>query len=468
MAAPEPSLAAAAARGEPRGSAQAPAEAVGAGAAPWLPMAGRWAARLGALCQEIIVGLLMALLLVLPLSRARWARSAILVAAAGLWAGRWLLGERPVWRRTPLDVPIACFAGWALLSALASIRPLYSLEKLGQEPLTCFGLFFLVLAHVRAERDHRRVLGMLSVGLALLAGYGLWEWSRPWYPRWEYVRSLTAGGTYMGAFLAAAVPVAAAQSTVGGRLRRTWWALAMGLGVLCVVPTFSRAAWAGVGISLAFVAATAARWLWIPLVAGAAAAPAVFGPWVIPRFLALVSPAHVLADATTMDRIPVWIFAVGEMLRHPLLGLGFGRGIAAAAFVRGYESGALVIQGAWLGYAHNTFLDVGLQMGLVGLLLLVWLLGATLVVLWRAWRAAPPGYPRAVTAGVLAMALAFPVRAMTNNYFTDDPVVLFWFLAALALAVVPGPESRVPGRERGAPGAAGRDSGLGARDSGLG
>ncbi len=165
----------------------------------------------------------------------------------------------------------------------------------------------------------------------------------------------------------------------------------------------------------------------------------------------------------TLNR--VWIYAAGQMLRHPLLGFGLGREIPAGVLLRGYQSGELVVEGARLGYAHNTFLDVGLQMGLVGLLLLVWLLGAMLVALWRAWRAAPAGYPRAVTAGVLAVALAFPVRAMTNNYFVDDPVILFWFLTALAIAAVPGPESLVPGRECAAPGS---DSGLRTRDAGLG
>ncbi|HYB73796.1 MAG TPA: hypothetical protein VED18_10510, partial [Candidatus Sulfotelmatobacter sp.] len=100
--------------------------------------------------------------------------------------------------------------------------------------------------------------------------------------------------------------------------------------------------------------------------------------------------------------------------------------------------------------------------------LFLWLLAALLVVLWRAWRAAPPGYPRAVTAGVLAMALAFPVRAMTNNYFTDDPVVLFWFLAALAIAVVPSSQFAVPDSHAEGPGIRRERPGTGGREPGTG
>ena len=442
-----------------------------AAASPWLPMARHRIDRLHTLCQEVVLGLLMALLLVLPFARARWTRSALLVAAVLLWAARWALGGHPVWRRTPLDWPIACFAAWALLSALTSVRPLYSLEKFGQEPLSYFGLFYLVAVHVRSERDHRRILSMLAVGLPLMAGYGLWEWSRPWHPPGEYIRSFTAGGTYVGAYLAAAIPVAAAQTSVGGRPRRAWWGLITVLGVLCVVPTYSRAAWAGVGIGLIFLAVTQARWLWIPLIGGAAAAPAIFGSWVIARFLALVSPASLLADTSTVDRIPIWHYAVGRMLDHPLLGFGFGRQIPAIPLAEGYASGDLVVQGGRLGYAHNTFLDVGLQMGFVGLALLLWLLAAALVALWRAWRASPAGYPRAVTGGVLAMALAFPLRAMTNNYFADDPVIMFWFLVALALAAVPAagvrsPSSRVPGHPGEGPLPGDGDSGPGTKDAG--
>ncbi len=439
-----------------------------AAGSPWLPLARGRATRLEGLCGEIIVGLLMALVLVLPFARARWTRSAILVVAAVLWVGRWALGGRPVWRRTPLDWPIVCFTGWALLSALASVRPLYSLEKFGQEPLSYFGLFYLVLVHVRSERDHRRILGTLAVGLAIMASYGLWEWSRPWHPPEEYIRSFTAGGTYIGAYLAATIPVAAAQTMVGSRFCRAWWWLITGLGVLCVVPTYSRAAWAGVAISLIFLAVAAARWLWVPLLVAAAAGPAVFGSSVGTRFLALVSPAHMMADWGTMDRLPIWRYAMGRMFDHPLLGFGFGRQIPRVPMGEGYASGELVLRGSPLGYAHNTFLDVGLQMGLVGLVLFLWLLVAVLVALWRAWREAPAGYPRAVAAGILAMALAFPVRAMTNNYFADDPVILFWFLTALAITVVPGSSSPVPGAHAESPGTLREQPGTGNREPGTG
>lgn len=437
-------------------------------AASCFPLAGDRAERLRRICQDLVVGLLMALILVLPFARARWTRSALLVAATVLWAARWLLGGRPVWRRTPLDWPIASFAAWALLSALASIRPLYSLEKFGQEPLSYSALFYLVVVHVRSERDHRRILDWLAVGLLIMASYGLWEWSRPWHPAAEYIRSFTAGGTYIGAYLAAAIPVAAAQTMAGGAARRGWWWLVTGVGVLCLVPTYSRAAWAGVAIALVLLAVTTARWLWVLLGLAGAAGPFLFGPEVIVRFLALADPAYVLGDTSTMDRVPIWKYSLHRMMDHPVLGFGFGRQIPAIPLGEGYSSGELVVQGGRLGYAHNTFLDVGLQMGFVGLVLLVWLLAVALVALWRAWRSAPAGYPRAVTAGVLAMALAFPVRAMTNNYFADDPVILFWFLVALALAVVPGSPFPVPGSHAESLGTRGERPGTGNREPATG
>src|SRR5574341_1780586 len=105
MAAPEPSPAPSAVRAEMAVPASPPGTTVPAAGSAWIPLARDGAARLQALCQEIIVGLLMALILVLPMARARWTRSAILVAAALLWMGRWALGARPVWRRTPIDWP---------------------------------------------------------------------------------------------------------------------------------------------------------------------------------------------------------------------------------------------------------------------------------------------------------------------------------------------------------------------------
>jgi exopolysaccharide production protein ExoQ len=90
-------------------------------------------------------------------------------------------------------------------------------------------------------------------------------------------------------------------------------------------------------------------------------------------------------NLTLNGRTPVWSLALEQLMKHPLLGYGY------SAFWSSNE-GLLVFQSSWASklvdvdvkswHAHNAFLDLTLQLGLIGLTLL---LTNIVVVLHRAF-----------------------------------------------------------------------------------
>ena len=90
---------------------------------------------------------------------------------------------------------------------------------------------------------------------------------------------------------------------------------------------------------------------------------------------------HVFNDLTFSNRIFIWDFATYEIGRRPLLGWGF-----QSFWLIGANSPAIVEASAWvkdMPNAHNGYLDTALEMGLVGLALLVIFIMTTLQAIGR-------------------------------------------------------------------------------------
>jgi len=123
--------------------------------------------------------------------------------------------------------------------------------------------------------------------------------------------------------------------------------------------------------------------------------------------------------------------AVGAALRvaaeHPLTGAGPGQ---ADLRSRGADGGTRIF-----GYAHNEYVQVAAELGLVGVALLAVLLVALGRLLWRARATGPPV---AGWAGVAAATAAFAVHSGFDFVWHLPAVVLA--VTLLAGAILPAPD----------------------------
>jgi putative inorganic carbon (HCO3(-)) transporter len=127
-------------------------------------------------------------------------------------------------------------------------------------------------------------------------------------------------------------------------------------------------------------------------------------------------------------RQEIWIFAIGMILRSPLVGIGLGAYPQVAAT---QLSG--ILTGPALSHAHNIFLQVALDTGLIGLAAFIGLLVIAIRLLWRAYRM---NFERHLAIGMLSALVVILAHGMIDSAtWGAKPSVLLWMLLGLAVAL---------------------------------
>ena len=212
-------------------------------------------------------------------------------------------------------------------------------------------------------------------------------------------------------------------------LPTAYFLISFGLMLAALYASQSRGAWIGfaaavVAVSLARGGGTAAL---LGLViatfamAGAMGAIQALPPTIIQRFsdafTALSIPDIATAEVTNanfaaIERLAHWIAAIDMWRDHLWLGVGFGNYAAV------YPAYAI---GRWLdplGHAHNYYLNVGAETGLVGFLAysLFWM--AAFGLGWMAARRSS-GFQRAVAAGCIGVLVHLSVHNLVDNLYVQ-------------------------------------------------
>ncbi len=261
----------------------------------------------------------------------------------------------------PTLVPLLVWLGAGILSAALGFNPRGGLLFIG---IFCLGIVWH-LAELRFYRDRNVAAAifwsfLLSGAVAAAASVAMVIFR---VPGSEYtIGHGRAIGTFilpgeLAGYLIVYLPTAyaVARATSSAALRIVAWC-GIAVGLLAFVLTFSRAGWMGMAAAVAFylyaTRRTAGRYAFVPVLAGIAAVLVVFN-------------AH-HNPSENYTRLSIWQSAIEIIQRFPLTGVGVFNFAPAYAIVRLPDGDPTAF------HAHSVLLTIFAEMGLVGVLALIW------------------------------------------------------------------------------------------------
>jgi len=394
--------------------------------------------------DTIIRGLLYVYIFCLPFNRLLFVERngfLILVALLAIWCG---VNQRHFFTRTPLDLPLIAFTVWVAVTVPFSMAPLYSLKefaKLLQQVL----IFYVVAQFFRGVRHRTRLVWMLVGGLFVVSAYGVVQFTQLiGAPLQEgeltLVESVTSGEVWLTTYLIMLIPLSLALGLCGQ------WPSARivgmgttGLATLCLLLTYSRA-----GLLALLCEMVALAWFvrrrTVLIGMAVSVLVVVFGSAAL--FQADLTAAvgqkmahgktFTLPGSSTLElRLEYWKAGMKIIADHWVVGTGYGKeSLRPAAASRPEQNREPVKR-----EAHNTFLDLAVEVGVPGLILFGWLLWRIAATTIAGFRQCEAPAAKAVALAVSVSVIGLVARLQFDHMLIGTLALQFWVLVALATVV---------------------------------
>jgi O-antigen ligase len=134
------------------------------------------------------------------------------------------------------------------------------------------------------------------------------------------------------------------------------------------------------------------------------------------------------------DRIAIYQHSLNMIKEHPLIGLGANTYMKNYKKYKTYPEYRNVITSDFL-YAHNNFLHMGAEIGLVGLTVFIWLLYTLFSGIRNIYKNLEDNYLKVCLLSLSACLLAFLVNGLAeSSLYSARVAMIFWYLSGLSLA----------------------------------
>ncbi len=376
----------------------------------------------------------------------------------GLMLAAWIAREialRPGRRRWPRWCILpALFIGSVSLSALNAVAlPFLAKELL--KWIEALGVALLVYHTVTPKQSRVIVAGVLLAGIAQ-AAIGAYQFFTQSGPEFFVLmgRFMRAYGTfeqpnpfagYLGLIAPLAWALGVSLLSKPPHSKLAWLGLiGFGATAAAIGMSWSRGAWIAFGAALVVVNLFRSR-RGALLLAALVAVFALIGLLgyfdLLPRsvvqrmtgFIPFAAVRDVRAvqvsdeNYAILERLAHWQAALDMWRDHPWLGVGLGNYEAV------YAQYALPKWNLPLGHAHNYYLNIAAETGLIGLLSYCTLWGAAWWQMLRLVRSITKPYPRALALGALGMLTHVSVHNLLDNLWVHNLYIHVAIVLGLAL-----------------------------------
>jgi len=353
------------------------------------------------------------------------------------WLVRMFLTKKFCLARNPLNIPIVAFLVAAAIGVIMAVNFKHSLKA--YMTLGWMFIFFLIVNNVKDTIQFKRLVRILVLITTIGGAYGIFQhltkidfFGNVKHLRLPMARStgFFDGPATFGNYILLVLPVVIGLSSYIRIRRKKRWLQLSGLIILtAIIFSYGRAVWIGLIVGLIFMGILGSRRLLLSILAGI----------MICSILILALPSSEFAQrvAGTVkskhpvgDRTEFWEGSLRILRDYPITGVGW------EGFRKVYPRYRPSEEEKSVSNAHNNFVDVAVDSGLLGLGIFLWLLVTIYKVGFHIFKELEDGYFKGFVWGFLGSLTAFLIAGLSQYNFGDSEVVmLFYFLLGMVMVI---------------------------------
>jgi putative inorganic carbon (HCO3(-)) transporter len=355
-----------------------------------------------------------------------------------------ILKKEPLFVRTAIDLPLICIIVMTIISFINSVDYKDSLRGGVGRLMQYVFIFYILVQEIKDKLHIQRIIASVVLGIVLVSCDELWQVATGK----DFVRGyativnlglLRATASFkdantLGVYLSALAPLVLGLAFFYYRGRKKIiMVLASALALAGIVLTYSRPTFLALYLVLLFFAITRRN----RLLTGLLILLLAIGPFILPGAVkewARVVDYNPVRFMCNDDRIAIYLHTFNMIKAHPVIGVG------ANTYMKNYKRYKIYPEYRGIGtsdflYAHNNFLHLAAEIGLIGLGCFLWLLFNLFKELGKIYRSISEPYPKAVVLSLIACAIAFQINGLTeSSLYSARVALLFWYIAGLGLA----------------------------------
>ena len=356
-----------------------------------------------------------------------------------------VLKKERLFTNTPLNIPLLLLFLITCLSFLNSINYFDTLKG-GAFRLIEYILIFLVMVEeVKDPRHIRMIVFAISTGLILASFDSIWQvltgrdFIRGYAPviNIGLVRATAAfkDSNILGIYLSAFAPLIFGLGLYYFKKEKKAAMLVLSLIALAGISlTYSRPTLLAIYVVLFFLGAARKDKILISLLI----IFTLLSPFLLPKSVkkwAAEVEYNPLRFMCNDDRLAVYRNSFNMIKDHPFIGLG------ANTYMKNYKKYREPVEYRNIVtkdymYAHNNFLHMAAEIGLIGLGFFIWLLYKLFMECRNIYRKLEDDYMKIVSLSLSACLIAFLVNGLTeSSLYYSRVAIIFWYIMGLALAL---------------------------------
>jgi putative inorganic carbon (HCO3(-)) transporter len=359
--------------------------------------------------------------------------------------GKKVLKKEQIFTETAINIPILLLFLISCLSIFNSINYADSFKGGLFKLIRYILVFFIVVGELKDEKHIRRIIFSIAAGIALVSFDGIWQV----ITRRDFIRGyapvinlglIRATASFkdsntLGIYLSAIAPVIFGLSLYYFKEGKKIALLLLSLlALLAIALTYSRPTLLAIYVVLLFLGIARKDKAMIALLIILTLSFPFILPTSVKKWAREVeyNPFRFMCND---DRIAAYRNSLNMIKDHPFIGLGANTYMKNYKKYREPREYRNIVTKDYM-YAHNNFLHMAAEIGLIGLSIFIWLLYKLFRECQNIYKRLDNNYLKIISLSLSACLIAFLVNGLTeSSLYYSRVAIIFWYICGLSLAL---------------------------------